>query len=112
MHCHSCFKPPVYVDHGCFTCALNQALPGAAERLKLFKADLMAKGSFDEAFQGCSLVVHSASPYTVGVSGAEAKAKIIKPAIEGTENVLASVNKVASITRVVLTSSCAAVYGK
>jgi dihydroflavonol-4-reductase len=48
----------------------------------------------------------------MGVSAAQAKAKIITPAIQGTENVLASVNKVSSITRVVLTSSCAAVYGK
>jgi nucleoside-diphosphate-sugar epimerase len=107
-----CLNSEVYFVMAVFTCALVQALPGAAERLKLFKADLMAKGSFDEAFEGCSLVVHSASPYTVSVSGAEAKAKIIKPAIEGTENVLASVNKVSSIMRVVLTSSCAAVYGK
>ena len=91
---------------------MSQALPGAAERLKLFKADLMDQGSFDDAFVGCTLVVHAASPYIMGVSASLAKAKIITPAIQGTENVISSVNKIQSITRVVLTSSCAAVYGK
>ena len=41
-----------------------QALPGGAERLKLFPADLLEVGSFDAAFAGCDYVVHCASPYT------------------------------------------------
>lgn len=42
-------------------------LEGAKERLKLFKADLMEEGSFDEAIMGCEGVFHTASP-VVGIS--------------------------------------------
>jgi nucleoside-diphosphate-sugar epimerase len=65
-----------------------QALPGGSERLKLFTADLMKPGSFDEAFSGCEYVVHCASPYTTDCPKRLAKEKIIKPAIQGTENVI------------------------
>lgn len=43
------------------------AMPGAAERLKLFKADLLAPGAFDEAVAGCDVVIHTASPYLIKV---------------------------------------------
>jgi hypothetical protein len=37
-------------------------LPGASDRLKLFSADLLEPGSFDEAVAGCDGVFHVASP--------------------------------------------------
>lgn len=40
-------------------------LPGAAERLKLFAADLTVPGSFLHAMAGCSCVIHTASPYAL-----------------------------------------------
>lgn len=41
----------------------------AKDRLKLFKADLMDEGSFDEAVQGADYVLHTASPFVInGVS--------------------------------------------
>ena len=33
--------------------------------LKLFAADLLVPGSFDEAMQGCELVMHTASPFFI-----------------------------------------------
>lgn len=47
------------------------AMPGAADRLKLFKADLMDPGAFDEAIAGCDVVVHTASPYLLKVPKGE-----------------------------------------
>lgn len=44
-----------------------QAMPGAAEQLKLFTADLTQPGAFDEAVAGCDVVIHTASPYTLNV---------------------------------------------
>ena len=61
---------------------------------------------------GCDTVFHVASPYANGVKAADADRILFTPAVKGTENVLASVNKCESVTRVVLTSSCVAVYGK
>lgn len=87
--------------------ALAQQHPG---RLKLFAADLLAQGSFDAAMQGCELVMHTASPFVI--SGfTDANEALVRPAVEGTRNVLDSVNRCPSVKRVVLTSSVAACYG-
>jgi len=40
-----------------------RALDGSAERLQLFKADLLEEGSFDAVVQGCECVFHTASPF-------------------------------------------------
>ncbi|PON95925.1 NAD(P)-binding domain containing protein [Trema orientale] len=40
-------------------------LNGAKDRLKIYKADLMVEGSFDEAVQGVDGVYHTASPVLV-----------------------------------------------
>lgn len=79
-------------------------------RLRLFKADLLDPGSFDEAMDGCELVMHTASPFLI--SGfKDAEEALVRPALEGTRNVLDSVNRTQSVKRVVLTSSVVAIYG-
>lgn len=78
--------------------------------LTFFEADLLKKGSFAEAMAGCELVIHTASPFKI--SGLKnAQEELIEPALEGTKNVLESVNSTESVKRVVLTSSIAAIYG-
>ncbi|PTQ89220.1 SDR family oxidoreductase [Agitococcus lubricus] len=78
--------------------------------LKLFKADLLAEGSFNEAMQGCGIVMHTASPFVLeGFS--DANEALVRPALEGTRNVLNAVNQCPTVHRVVLTSSVAAIYG-
>lgn len=42
-------------------------LPHAAERLKLFPADLTVPGSFMQSMEGCKYVIHTASPYALEV---------------------------------------------
>ena len=78
--------------------------------LKLFKANLLEPNSFDEAMQGCEIVLHMASPFVVS-NFKDALKDIIEPAVLGTENVLNSVNKTESVKRVIVTSSIAATYG-
>lgn len=85
---------------------LAASLPGT---LKLFKADLLDEGSYDAAIQGCRIVFHTASPFTLNVK--DAQKDLVDPAVLGTRNVLSSANRTASVERVVLTSSCAAIYG-
>ena len=78
--------------------------------LKLFEADLLDEGSFQEAMQNCELVIHTASPFFIqGIKNAQDQ--LITPALEGTRNVLNTVNKSESVKRVVLTSSVVAIYG-
>lgn len=78
--------------------------------LQFFEADLLKKGSFTEAMKGCVLVIHTASPFVIsGVKNGQKE--LVEPALEGTRNVLESVNATESVQRVVLTSSVVAVYG-
>lgn len=78
--------------------------------LMFFEADLLKKGSFAEAMSGCELVIHTASPFKIsGIKNAEKE--LVEPALEGTRNVLATVNATESVKRVVLTSSVVAVFG-
>ncbi|KAH9323360.1 hypothetical protein KI387_017999, partial [Taxus chinensis] len=78
------------------------SLPGAEERLKLFRADLLESGSFDDAVANCDGVFHVASPV-------ETTQDVMKPAIEGTLNVLKACSKSKTVKRVVVTSSVSAV---
>ncbi|KAG2451351.1 hypothetical protein HYH02_003955 [Chlamydomonas schloesseri] len=104
---HGTCRDPSRTD----TVAHLTSLPGAAERLKLFKADLLSEGSFDEPVRGCDYVIHTASPFIMDVPEAEVQAKLLGPAVKGTEHVLSAASKSPSVKRVVLTSSCAAIYG-
>lgn len=76
--------------------------------IKYFKTDLLEKGSYAEAMEGCELVYHTASPYTISVK--DPQRELIDPALEGTRNVLEQANETESVKRVVVTSSCAAIY--
>mgnify|MGYP006269062233 FL=1 len=80
------------------------------DRLSLYKADLLSAGSFDAAVDGAEAVIHAASPFIrTGIS--DAHRQLIEPAVRGTRNVLASVERSPSVSRVVLTSSVVAVMG-
>ena len=85
------------------------ALPRAhGAELRFFGADLLGNGSFAEAMAGCGVVFHTASPFTSTVKDPERE--LIEPALLGTRNVLNQARKTDSVRRVVLTSSCAAIY--
>ncbi len=86
---------------------MAETAPGT---LKLFKADLLDQGSFRAAMEGCGVVMHTASPFVLD-GFTDANEALVRPAVEGTRNVLNSVNECPSVHRVVLTSSVAAVYG-
>jgi nucleoside-diphosphate-sugar epimerase len=63
------------------------------------------------AFADCTFVIHTASPFSNKFKKNEVESKLIKPAIQGTENVLSAVDRCPSVKRVVLTSSVAAIAG-
>lgn len=87
--------------------ALGAQHPG---RLTLHPADLLDPGSFAAAMAGCELVIHTASPFLMGKLD-DPYEQLIRPALDGTANVLDSVNATDSVKRVVLTSSVAAIHG-
>lgn len=88
---------------------LNGLAAEAPGSIRYFKADLMEPGSYAEAMTDCELVFHTASPFTIGVQ--DPVKELIEPAQLGTRNVLEQANQTPSVKRVVVTSSCAAIYG-
>lgn len=97
------FTKPDKLEH---LLKLQRDYPG---KFELFEADLLKKGSFTEAMKGCELVIHAASPFFINFKNAQKE--LIEPALEGTRNVLETVNETPTVKRVVQTSSCAAIYG-
>lgn len=88
---------------------LNAIADKSEGKIKYFKADLLENNSFDQAIKGCEIVFHTASPFIMDVK--DPQQDLVAPALLGTRNVLESVNKEESVKRVVVTSSCAAIYG-
>lgn len=87
---------------------LDQLAADSPGSIKYFKSDLLLEGSYEEAMAGCELVFHTASPYTLDVK--DPQRELIEPALNGTRNVLEQANRTESVKRVVVTSSCAAIY--
>ncbi|WKE67134.1 aldehyde reductase [Gallaecimonas kandeliae] len=106
LRVHATVRNPADKDRLRYLDAAAAEAPGT---LTFFKADLLDQGSFDEAMAGCAVVFHTASPFTSKIQDPERD--LVRPALEGTRNVLEAVNRTASVRRVVLTSSCAAIYG-
>lgn len=88
---------------------LNEIAKNSSGSIKYFKADLLKAGSYKEAMEGCELVFHTASPFSLSIK--DAQKELVDPALIGTENVLNTVNETESVKRVVLTSSVVAMYG-
>lgn len=80
-------------------------------RLLLFEADLLQPGSFRSAMQGCRTVYHVASPFRMAEMIKDGQKEMVDPALNGTRNVLQTVEETPSVTRVVLTSSTGAIAG-
>jgi dihydroflavonol-4-reductase len=77
------------------------------ERLSFFAADLESDAGWHEAVEGCDYVMHVASP--IPVNAPKHEDDLIVPAREGTLRVLRAARD-ANVKRVVLTSSCGAIY--
>ncbi|WP_327426647.1 NAD-dependent epimerase/dehydratase family protein [Streptomyces sp. NBC_01236] len=87
---------------------MQDAFPG---RLALFEADLLTEGSFDEAMSGCRVVFHVASPFLMPEKIKDGLRDMVDPALIGTRNVLASVERTATVEKLVFTSTVGAVFG-
>lgn len=87
---------------------LDQLAAASGGIIRYFKSDLLLEGSYADGMEGCELVFHTASPFITNVKNPQKE--LIDPAVKGTRNVLKQADKTASVKRVVLTSSCAAIY--
>jgi nucleoside-diphosphate-sugar epimerase len=81
------------------------------EKLKIFEADLLVPGAFGPAMQGCTVVFHVASPFLLPEKIKDGRRQMLEPALNGTRNVLETVNRTPSVARVVMTSTIGAIFG-
>lgn len=72
------------------------------DKFSFVEADLLSDEGWDAAMQGCTFVMHVASPFVLAEPKNENE--LIVPAVEGTKRVIAAAQR-ASVKRMVLTSS-------
>ncbi len=89
--------------------ALTPYLTEQAGQLTFVQADLESDAGWADAMAGVSALIHTASPFPIAQP--KDPAQLIRPAVEGTERVLKAA-AAAGVTRVVLTSSTAAVINE
>ncbi|XP_070545376.1 uncharacterized protein [Ptychodera flava] len=88
---------------------LRKLCPDAKHELELVEADLLKPDSWKSAVEGCSHVIHVASPFPNAPPKDENS--VCKPAVEGTTSVFKACEQAGTVKRVVLTSSFATVSG-
>jgi len=86
---------------------LQELVPDAKYPLELCEADLQDKDSWIPAVKGCKYVLHIASPFPGAIP--RNPDEVIRPAVDGTLNVLSACAESGTVKRVVLTSSVAAI---
>lgn len=93
---------------------LKSLVPDAKFPLELVEADLTKEEGWDKAVEGCTGVLHVASPFPDLVNQQVEEAGLVDTAKDGTLQVLKAVanHAAASVKRVVVTSSFAAVSGE
>lgn len=79
--------------------------------LVLHEADLLDGPALTRAAEGCRTIIHTASPFLIAPEASDPHATFVRPAVTGTRNVLTAAADVGTVDRVVLTSSCAAIWG-
>ncbi|KAB2352366.1 NAD-dependent epimerase/dehydratase family protein [Actinomadura rudentiformis] len=88
--------------------AMQERFPG---RLELFEADLLNDGAFDQAMQGCEVVFHVASPFLMPEKIKDGRRQLVEPALAGTRNVVASIERTPTVEKLVFTSTVGAIFG-
>ncbi|KAF3962162.1 hypothetical protein CMV_013287 [Castanea mollissima] len=95
-------------DPGDMKNAHLKKLENAAEKLQIFKADLLDYEGLCSAIDGCTGVFHVACPVPTRSNVPNPEVELIEPAVTGTRNVLNACTK-AKVKRVVVVSSIGAV---
>lgn len=88
---------------------ITEGLPSEGlPELEFVEADLLNADSWPAAVAGCEFIAHVASPFPAEIPSDPDS--IIKPAVDGTLNVLKAASDDGNVKRIVLTSSLAAIH--
>lgn len=87
---------------------LRNLVENPKHKIELVEADLLKEESWKSAVKGVKYVIHVASPFPLSIPNSPDD--LIKPAVEGTLNVLKACQEEKSVKRVVITSSVVAIH--
>ncbi|RWS30614.1 putative uncharacterized oxidoreductase-like protein [Leptotrombidium deliense] len=87
---------------------LRELYSGSKSEVQLVEADLINADSWKEAVKDAKYVIHVASPFPNTIPSNPDS--LLKPAVDGTVNVLKACAESGTVKRVVITSSICAVY--
>ena len=87
---------------------IRELHPKAKHPVELVEADLLDAESINKAVKGCTYVIHTASPVPAESQDEEF---YIRPAVNGTLNVLRAAQAAGTVKRVVVTSSAVVTIG-
>ncbi|MGW0212013.1 NAD-dependent epimerase/dehydratase family protein [Streptomyces sp. NPDC003233] len=87
---------------------LQEAFPG---QLLLFEADSIEGGAFDAAFRDCAVVFHVAAPFLMPERIKDGRRDVVDPALLGTRNVLAAIERTPQVHTLVFASTVGAIFG-
>ena len=107
----ACVRDINRTDKTSYLLAMHEQGPGSVE---LHACDLMkaTEGSYDEAFQGCSVVFHVAADIGTDRSyDHPSPQSMYQSLLDATGGVLTSCRKAGTVKRVIYTSSTAAIFG-
>ena len=62
------------------------------------QADLTDPSAFDEALQGCTALIHTASPVIMNPEKGRERELLIEPAVQGAENALRAATRAKTVT--------------
>lgn len=88
--------------------AASKDLPG---NLKCFDVNPNIIGSYTVPMLGCDYLIHTDIPSSNKEKGPSSNKKLLTKTLRSTESILDSIKKIASIKRVVMTSSIYSMYG-
>ena len=87
--------------------AIRELCPNAKHPVELVEADLLKAETWPTAVAGCTYIMHMASPYPD--DKAKSDDDVIKPAVDGTLNIMRAIIGARCVKRIVMTSSIAAI---
>lgn len=87
---------------------LRRLVPGAAERLRLFQADLFDAATFAPAIVGCQFVFLVATPFGLDSAGSQQYKSTAEAAVDAVRAILRQCEESRTVKRVIHTASVAA----
>jgi nucleoside-diphosphate-sugar epimerase len=93
---------------------IHKLCPDSRVPIQLVEADLCNEKGWLEAVDGCTYVIHTAGPSPTEQPDEQPRdeTEMIKPAVDGIQNLMTACHAAGGVKRFIFTGSCGAIYGQ